>query len=49
VCEFGSVRAVQTESKTVPSRVNPIRVEFKFFQGVLGVFRRHFVNWAIWF
>jgi hypothetical protein len=49
VCEVGSVRAVEIETKIVPSRVNRIRVEFKFFQGVLGVFRRQFVNWAIWF
>jgi hypothetical protein len=49
VCEVGSVRAVQTETKTVPSRVNRIRVGFKFFQGVLGVFRRQFLNWTLWF
>jgi hypothetical protein len=33
----------------VSSRVKRLRVGFKFVQGVLGVFRRHFVNWALWF
>jgi hypothetical protein len=47
--EVGSVRAVHTEIKLVPSRVKRLRVGFKLFQGVLGVFRRHFVNWVKWF
>jgi hypothetical protein len=33
----------------MPSRVKWLRVGFKLFQGVLEVFRRHFVNWAIRF
>jgi hypothetical protein len=33
----------------VPSHVKRLRVGFKLFQGVLGVFRRHFVNWVKWF
>jgi hypothetical protein len=33
----------------VSSHVKRLRVGFKFFQGVLGVFRRHFVIWALWF
>jgi hypothetical protein len=45
----GSVRAVHTETKLVPSRVKRLRVGFKLFQGVLGVFRRHFVIWVKWF
>jgi hypothetical protein len=48
-CEVGSVWVVQPETKTMSSRVKRLRVGFKFFQGVLGVFRRHFVNWALWF
>ena len=47
--EVGYVRVVQTETKLVPSRVKRLRVGFKLFQGVLGVFGRHFVNWAIRF
>jgi hypothetical protein len=47
--EAGSVLAVHTETKLVPSRVKQLRVGFKLFQGVLEVFRRHFVNWAKWF
>jgi hypothetical protein len=47
--EVGSVRAVHTETKLVPSRVKRLRVGFKFFQGVLEVFRHHFVNWVKWF
>jgi hypothetical protein len=47
--EVGSVRAVHTETKTVPSHVKRLRVGFKFFQGVIEAFRHHFVNWAIWF
>jgi hypothetical protein len=47
--EVGSVRAVHTETKLVPSRVKRLRVGFKLFQGVLEVFRRHFVNWVKWF
>jgi hypothetical protein len=47
--EVGSVRAVHIETKLVPSRVKRLRVGFKLFQGVLGVFRRHFVNWVKWF
>jgi hypothetical protein len=47
--EVGYVRAVHTETKLVPSRVKRLRVGFKLFQGVLGVFRRHFVNWVKWF
>ena len=43
------VLAVQTETKLVPSRVKRLRVGFKLFQGVLEVFRRHFVNWVKWF
>jgi hypothetical protein len=31
------------------SRVKRLRAGFKFFLGVLGVFRRRFVNWALWF
>jgi hypothetical protein len=30
----------------VPSHVKRLRVGFKFFQGVLEVFRHHFVIWA---
>jgi hypothetical protein len=48
-CEVGSVRAVPPETKTVSSHVKRLRVGFKFFQGVLGVFRRHFVDWDLWF
>jgi hypothetical protein len=33
----------------VSSHVKRLRLGFKFFQGVLGVFRRHFVNWALCF
>jgi hypothetical protein len=33
----------------VSSHVKRLRVGFKLFQGVLEVFRRHFVNWALWF
>jgi hypothetical protein len=47
--EVVSVRAVHTETKAMSSRVKRLRVGFKLFQGVLGVFRRHFVNWAIRF
>jgi hypothetical protein len=47
--EVGFVRAVHTETKLVPSRVKRLRVGFKLFQGVLEVFRRHFVNWVKWF
>jgi hypothetical protein len=47
--EVGSVQAVHTETKTVSSCVKRLRVGFKLFQGVLGVFRRHFVDWALWF
>jgi hypothetical protein len=47
--EVGSVLAVHTETKLVPSRVKRLRVGFKLFQGVLEVFRRHFVNWVNWF
>jgi hypothetical protein len=47
--EVGSVRAVHTETKLVPSRVKRLRVGFKLFQGILEVFWRHFVNWAKWF
>jgi hypothetical protein len=47
--EVGFVRAVQTETKTMPRSVKRLRVGFKLFQGVLEVFRRHFVNWAKWF
>jgi hypothetical protein len=43
------VLVVQTETNLVPSRVKPLRVGFKLFQGVLGVFWRHFVNWVKWF
>jgi hypothetical protein len=46
--EVGSVLAVLTDTKLVPSRVKRLRVGFKLFQGVLEVFRRHFVNWAKW-
>jgi hypothetical protein len=44
-----SVQAVHTETKAMSSRVKRLRVGFKLFQGVLGVFRRHFVNWTIRF
>jgi hypothetical protein len=47
--EVSSVRAVHTETKAMPSHVKWLRVGFKLFQGVLGVFGRHFVNWAIRF
>jgi hypothetical protein len=47
--EVGSVRAVHTKTKLVPSHVKRLRVGFKFFQGVLEIFRRHFVNWVKWF
>jgi hypothetical protein len=47
--EVVSVLAVQTETKLVPSRVKRLWVWFKLLQGVLEVFWRHFVNWAIWF
>jgi hypothetical protein len=47
--EVGSVLAVHTETKLVPSRVKRLRAGFKVFQGVLEVFRRHFVNWSKWF
>jgi hypothetical protein len=47
--EVGFVLAIHTETKLVLSRVNRLRVGFKLFQGVLEVFRRHFVNWAKWF
>ena len=47
--EFVFVLAVQTETNLVASRVKRLRVGFKLFQGVLVVFRRHFVNWAKWF
>jgi hypothetical protein len=43
------VLAVHTETNLVPSHVKRLRVGFKLFQGVLGVFRRHFVNWVKWF
>jgi hypothetical protein len=43
------VLAVQIETNLVPSRVKRLRVGFKLFQGVLGVFWRHFVHWAKWF
>jgi hypothetical protein len=43
------VLAVQTETNLVPSRVKRLSVGFKLFHGVLGVFWRHFVNWAKWF
>jgi hypothetical protein len=33
----------------MPSHVKWLRVGLKLFQGVLGVFGRHFVNWAIRF
>jgi hypothetical protein len=33
--EFGSVKAVHTETKLVPSHVKLLRVGFKLFQGVL--------------
>jgi hypothetical protein len=47
--EVGSVRAIHTETKLVPSRVKRLRVGFKLFHGVLEVSRRHFVNWVKWF
>jgi hypothetical protein len=47
--EVGSVRPDFSGGKWVPTHVKPIGFGFKFFQSVLGVFRRHFVNWAIWF
>jgi hypothetical protein len=47
--EVGSVLAVHTKTKLVPSRVKQLRVGFKLFQGVLEVFRRHFVKWTKWF
>jgi hypothetical protein len=43
------VLVVHTETKLVPSRVKRLRGGFKIFQGVLGVLRRHFVNWVKWF
>jgi hypothetical protein len=43
------VLAVQTKTNLVPSHVKRLRIGFKLFQGVLGVFWRHFVNWAKWF
>jgi hypothetical protein len=33
----------------VSSRVKLLSVGFKLFQGVLELFRRHFVNWVIRF
>jgi hypothetical protein len=47
--EVGFVRGVHTKTKTVSSHVKRLRVGFKFFEGVLGVFRCHFVNWTLWF
>ena len=47
--EVVSVLAIQTETKLVPSRVKRFRVGFKLLHGVLEVFWRHFVDWAIWF
>jgi hypothetical protein len=48
-CEVVFVLVVHTETKLVPSRVKRLRGGFKIFQGVLGVLRRHFVNWVKWF
>jgi hypothetical protein len=40
---------LSTPRQLVPSHVKRLRVGFKLFQGVLEVFRRHFVNWVKWF